>query len=211
MRAHAAAPTETFLPELARPPILADDAAERYAAVCEGVVEYLPDLRAFAYSLDRNHHQADDLVQSAVLRALDASHQFMPGTNFKAWIFTILRNTFYNRFRSPSSRNVALDEVAGYMPTTEPGQDKILEFCDLRRAFDQLGPDHKQSLLLVGMAGLEYDEAAEMCGVAKGTMKSRVSRARANLKVLLDGGPLRKSRRQVAPVSSMELASVLKM
>ena len=185
-------------------------AAERLAAVCEGAVRYLPNLRAFANSLARDPHLADDLVQATILRALEASHQFSPGSNFKAWSFTILRNVFYNRLRAPESRHVTLDTCTGYAPVTEAGQDKTLEFCDLRRAFAQLAPDHRQSLLLVGVSGLEYGAAAEICGVAKGTMKSRVSRARSSLKKLMEDGPLALSRKDVAPVSSRQLTTALR-
>src|ERR1044071_8236752 len=83
---------------------------ERHAAVCAGAIAYLPDLRAYARSLTGNGPQADDLVQSAILRALTASDQFTPGTNFRAWGFTILRNAFYNQWRSPESRKVSLDD-----------------------------------------------------------------------------------------------------
>jgi RNA polymerase sigma-70 factor (ECF subfamily) len=187
------------------------DAAQRLAAVCEGAVRYLPNLRAFANSLARDPHLADDLVQATILRALEASHQFTPGSNFKAWSFTILRNVFYNRLRTPESRHVAFDACTGYAPTTEPGQDKTLEFCDFRRAFAQLGRDQKQALLLIGMSELEYEDAAKISGVAKGTIKSRVSRARASLKILMEGGPLALGRRDVAPISSLELGSALKV
>jgi RNA polymerase sigma-70 factor (ECF subfamily) len=187
------------------------DTAERYAAVCDQVVRYLPNLRAFANSLARDPHLADDLVQATILRALEASHQFTPGSNFKAWSFTILRNVFYNRLRMPESRHVALDASTGYVPITEPSQDKTLEFCDLRRAFAQLPPDHRQSLLLVGLSGLEYGAAAKICGMAKGTMKSRVSRARSSLKKLMEDGQLALSRRDVAAVSSQELATALQV
>jgi RNA polymerase sigma-70 factor (ECF subfamily) len=212
MRADAAAPAETFDDQVSEVDTLPQyDAAERFAAVCDGAVLYLPNLRAFANSLAKNRHQADDLVQATILCALNASHQFTPGTNFKAWSFTILRNVFYNRFRSRASRDVALDESTGYLAVAEAGQDKTLEFCDLRRAFAQLVPDQKQSLLLVAVSELDYDAAAKICGVAKGTIKSRVSRARANLKALMEGGPMALSRRDVAPVSSLELTAALKV
>lgn len=212
MRAHADAEPESYASQISHVQALTQsDLAERYQAVCDGAVRYLPDLRAFANSLARNPHQADDLAQSTILRALDASHQFTPGTNFKAWTFLILRNIFYNQWRSPASRHIGLDECEGYSPTTEPGQDKTLEFCDLRRAFAQLGSDQRQALLLVGVSDLGYDAAAEICGVAKGTMKSRVSRARGNLKALMDGGPMKLSRQDVVPISSLELTSALKV
>jgi RNA polymerase sigma-70 factor (ECF subfamily) len=214
MRSHAPAHTEPTLAELAihaealTKILTKGDAADRYAAVCAGAVRYLPDLRAFANSLAASRHQADDLVQSAILRALDASHQFMPGTSFKAWSFTILRNVFYNQWRSPASRQVALDDCTGYEPKTEASQDKTLEFCDFRRAFAELGPDQRQALQLVGVAGLEYGAAAKICGVAMGTMKSRVSRARAGLRALMDGGPMKLRRHEVMPISTLDLVSV---
>jgi RNA polymerase sigma-70 factor (ECF subfamily) len=211
MLTHAAAPTETTFANSDAPvqALTERDVADRHAAVCAGAVKHLRDLRAFANGLAANRHQADDLVQSAILRALDASHQFIPGTNFKAWSFTILRNVFYNQWRSPASRQVALDDCVGYAPKTEPSQDKTLEFCDLRRAFAQLGPDQREALLLVGVSGLDYEAAAEVCGVAKGTMKSRVSRARATLRILMDGGALKLSRHQVSPLPA-DLVSVLR-
>jgi RNA polymerase sigma-70 factor (ECF subfamily) len=218
MRSHAAAQTETattlsnraLQAQALTAALTESDAAARHAAVCAGAVRYLPDLRAFANSLAANRHQADDLVQSAILRALDASHQFMPGTNFKAWAFTILRNVFYNQWRSPAAHHLALDECAGYLPRTEAGQDKTLEFCDLRRAFGELGPDQRTALMLVGVSGLEYEAAAEICGVAKGTMKSRVSRGRAMLRALMDGGPLQQRRHEVVPISTLDLVSVFR-
>jgi RNA polymerase sigma-70 factor, ECF subfamily len=216
MRSQTAAQTDATLAsralhaEALTTALTQSDAADRYAAVCDGAVKYLPDLRAFAKSLAGNLHQADDLVQGAILRALDASHHFQPGTNFKAWSFTILRNIFYNQWRSPASRHVALDDCTSYMPMTEPSQDKTLEFCDLRRAFAQLGPDQRKALMLVGVSGLDYAAAAKICGVAPGTMKSRVSRARATLRELMDGGPLELLRSDFVPLPALDLISALR-
>jgi RNA polymerase sigma-70 factor (ECF subfamily) len=175
---------------------------DRHAAVCAGAIKYLPDLRAFARSLAVNGHQADDLVQTAILRALDAAQQFTPGTNFKAWSFTILRNVFYNQWRSPVARQVALDDCVMVAPSTAPTQEATLEFCDFRRAFAQLGPDHREALLLIGASGLSYSEAGTVCNCAPGTMKSRVSRARALLRAMLDGGAMDMRRRDVLPISA---------
>jgi RNA polymerase sigma-70 factor (ECF subfamily) len=187
----------------------ADDAAQRHAAVCAGAVKHLPDLRAFARSLSSNGHQADDLVQGAILRALDAAHQFTPGTNIKAWLFTILRNIFFNQWRSPVSRQLALDDCLAHMPVTAPDQESNLEFCDFRRAFAQLVPEHREALMLIGAAGLDYDTAAGICGCAVGTVKSRVSRARAIMKSLMDGGTLSLRRQDVVPISTMDIAIAL--
>jgi len=175
---------------------------DRHAAVCAGAIKYLPDLRAFARSLAANRHQADDLVQTAILRALDAAQQFTPGTNFKAWSFTILRNLFYNQWRSPTSRQVALDDCVVEVASTAPTQEATLEFCDFRRSFAQLGPDHREALLLVGASGLSYSEAAAVCNCAPGTMKSRVSRARSLLRAMMDGGAMNLRRRDLMPISA---------
>jgi len=195
-----------------KPRILTEhDGAERHAAVSAGIVAFLPQLRAFAYSLTKNRHQAEDLMQTAMQRALAASHQFMPGTNFKAWSFTILRNAFYNQWRSPESRNVALDDGStNYIPSVGATQEAALEVCDLRRALAQLGKDQRQALLLVAVSGLEYEAAGRICGVAKGTMKSRVSRARGNLRALMDGGSLKLRRNKLTPISALSMASALR-
>jgi RNA polymerase sigma-70 factor (ECF subfamily) len=189
---------------------VSDPAGEdRHAVVCAGAVKYLPDLRAFAGALAGNRHLADDLVQTAILRAIDAAQQFTPGTNFKAWIFTILRNASYNQWRSPASRQVALEETDGYAPVTPPTQDGNLEFCDFRRAFAQLVPEQREALLLIGASGLGYEEAAAICGCATGTVKSRVSRARTSLRLLMDGGSLELRRNDVVPISTLDLSRAL--
>jgi RNA polymerase sigma-70 factor (ECF subfamily) len=188
---------ETFTPD------------ERYAAVCAGAIEHLSDLRAFARSLAGNSHQADDLVQSAILRALSAAQTFTPGSNFKAWSFTILRNVYYNHWRSPASHQVMLDDCPADAATTAPTQDASLEFCDFRRAFAQLVPIQREALLLIGATGLGYAEAAAVCNCAAGTMKSRVSRARSNLRTMMDRGNLNLRRCDVTPVSAMDLALAL--
>jgi RNA polymerase sigma-70 factor (ECF subfamily) len=190
-------------------PAVAAAPEDCHAAVCAGAVKYLPELRAFARALASNRHQADDLVQGAVMRALAAAQQFTPGTNFKAWIFTILRNVFYNQCRSPWSQNVPLDEEGGNDPVVGPSQERSLEFCDFRRAFAQLVPEQREALLLVGASGLGYEEAATICGCAVGTVKSRVSRARDNLRALMDGGEFELQRSDVLPVSGMDPALAL--
>jgi RNA polymerase sigma-70 factor, ECF subfamily len=188
----------------------AGDAAERHAAVCAGAVRYLPDLRAFARSLASNSHQADDLVQGAILRGLSASRQFTPGTHIRAWLFTILRNVFFTQWRSPASRQLALDDCIGHLPVNPAGQEANLEFCDFRRAFAQLVPEQREALMLVGAAGMDYETAAAVCGCAVGTVKSRVSRGRAIVKSLMDGsGAMALRRRDVVPISAMDIAFAL--
>jgi len=182
----------------------ASDTPEFQAAL----VDVLPHLRAFARSLTRRREQADDLVNDAVVRALSAAEQFQPGTNFKAWMFTILRNLFYNEGRKNRS-TVSLDEAESLMPSVLPSQHAALEFCDFRRAFWQLSDDHREVLILVGASGLSYEEAAEVCGCAIGTIKSRVSRARSELLHLLTGDNLKSARIDSAPIAGLDPSAVL--
>jgi RNA polymerase sigma-70 factor (ECF subfamily) len=147
----------------------------------------LPQLRAFALFLTRDRTMADDLVQEAVTRALSHIDQFVPNTNFKAWITTILRNAYYNDIRprrqmiSDSDPNVSFPETA-----VSGGQEARIQMRDFERAFGKLQSTSREALLLVGANGFSYEEAAEIAGCAVGTMKSRVSRARAQLLSYLD-------------------------
>jgi len=176
----------------------------------ESLVDVLPHLRAFARSLTRRREQADDLVNDAVVRALAAAEQFQPRTNFKAWMFTILRNLYYNEGRKNRSM-VPFDDVEAHLHAIPPAQHAALEFCDFRRAFWQLGADHREVLILVGASGLSYEEAAGVCGCAVGTIKSRVSRARSELTRLLSSDALEIARTDSAPVSGSDAADLLEM
>jgi RNA polymerase sigma-70 factor, ECF subfamily len=169
------------------------------------LVDSIPHLRAFARSLTRNGDRADDLVHDAAVRALAAFDKFSPGTNFKAWIFVILRNLFYNQGRKGHWRNVPLDELTAVGRAIPATQEVALEFCDFRRAFSQLGDDRREVLMLIGASGLSYEEAAKVCNCAVGTIKSRASRAREELTRLLSEGRLT-SRAEFAPVAQMELS-----
>lgn len=158
------------------------------------LLDVIPHLRAFARSLTRNRDQADDLTHDTVVRALAAINQFTPGTNFKAWMFTILRNLYYNECRKRWIKSTPIDEMAGDEPSIGPSQEANLEFSDFRRAFWQLNADQREVLILVGASGFSYEEAAEVCNCRVGTVKSRVSRARAELKQILEQGDLPGSR-----------------
>ena len=158
----------------------------------DDVVAMIPHLRAVAQSLSRNAADADDLVQECLIKAWSHRESFTPGTNLRAWLFTILRNTFYTMTRK-RQREVA-DPSGAYAATlrSEPVQEWRAQLEDLRRALDSLPAHHRESLILVAAAGLSYEEAAEICGCAVGTIKSRVNRARAQLAGLLnpsDGAP----------------------
>ncbi|MBL9033411.1 MAG: sigma-70 family RNA polymerase sigma factor [Rhodospirillaceae bacterium] len=161
----------------------------------------LPHLRAFAIFLARNRDRADDLVQETIVRAMTASASFQPGTNLKAWMFTILRNAFYYELRE-GLRMQSLDASPMLEPHSPGSQEACLEYGDFRRAFWQLTDDKREVLILVGASGLTYKEGAEVCGCAIGTIKSRVSRARRDLRRILDNDLLDGKRRDTPALAA---------
>jgi RNA polymerase sigma-70 factor, ECF subfamily len=138
----------------------------------------IPHLRAFARSLCRDASLADDLAQDAMLKAWNARDSFLAGTNMKAWAFTILRNAFYSEKRRSWRRQPLDPEVAEATLVSNSNPSDALELLALRNALAMLPVDQKEALILVGAGGMAYEEAAEICGCAVGTIKSRVSRAR---------------------------------
>lgn len=146
-------------------------------------------MRAFALSLTRNSATADDLVQEALVKAWGNFDKFEPGTNMRAWLFTILRNTYYS-LRRKRKREVEDPDgiMAGHL-SEKPHHDGRLALDDFRTAFAELSDEQREALILVGAEGFSYEEAAATCGCAVGTIKSRVNRARARLAELmhLDG------------------------
>lgn len=150
------------------------------------IVEHLPAMRAFAVSLTRNPSTADDMVQDTLVKAWTNIEKFETGTNMRAWLFTILRNTYYSA-RRKSKREVA--DVDGFHTDNlaeKPAHDGRLQMTDFAQAFAKLNDEQREALLLVGASGFSYEEAADMCGVAVGTIKSRIGRARQKLVELMD-------------------------
>lgn len=151
----------------------------------DDLVAHLPHLRAFARSLTGGDGDlADDLVQDTVVHALRAQASFTPGTNLRAWLFTILRNRFF----SVVGRKHRTHEIAGEMPADAAlpaAQESGLEVQDFRAAFRRLSPAHREVLVLTVVHGLPYEEVATICGCEVGTVKSRVSRARSMLKAMM--------------------------
>lgn len=147
----------------------------------EAVIARIPSLRAFAWSLSRNPTDADDLVQETLAKAWTYREKYEAGTNLRAWLFTILRNTWYST-AVKRGREVADEEgrhAAGL--SAEGSQEWAVELTALREALDELPAEHREAIVLVGAAGLSYEEAAEIAGCALGTIKSRVNRARNRL------------------------------
>lgn len=152
------------------------------------IADHLPALRAFAMSLTRNSASADDLVQETILKAWSKFDKFQPGTNLRAWLFTIQRNTFYSDRRKRKREVPDPDGHFSRNLSEKPAHDARLAFGDFMTAFDALSPEHREVLVLVGAEGFSYEEAAETMGVAIGTVKSRANRARARLAELLNLG-----------------------
>src|SRR5579864_657938 len=160
------------------------------------LVQLIPHLRAFARTLCGDPAAADDLAQDAMMKAWDARASFQMGTNMKAWTFMILRNQFYSEKRR-SWRQTQLDQEAAertLVAVDDPESPVLLD--ELRLGLAMLPPEQREALILVGAGGFAYEEAAEICGCAVGTVKSRVSRARRALQLILergeydrDGGP----------------------
>jgi RNA polymerase sigma-70 factor (ECF subfamily) len=146
----------------------------------------LPRIRSFSMSLTHDRTLADDLIQESIVRALTHVDQFEPNTKFKAWIMTIVRNCFYSELRRRRTTSAVSPEMALLDRPVSGGQEARLEMRDFERAFRVLGTEQREALLLIGADGLTYEGAAQLAGCAVGTMKSRVSRARAQLQQLLD-------------------------
>jgi RNA polymerase sigma-70 factor (ECF subfamily) len=148
----------------------------------------IPHLRAFARTLAGEPASADDLAQDAMMKAWDARASFQMGTNMKAWTFMILRNQFYSEKRR-AWRQTQLDQEAAertLVAVDDPEAPVALD--ELRLGLAKLPSEQREALVLVGAGGFAYEEAAEICGCAVGTVKSRVSRARRALQAILDNG-----------------------
>ena len=152
------------------------------------LIELIPQLRAFARTLTGDPSAADDLAQDAMVKAWDARGSFQMGTNMKAWTFMILRNQFYSDKRR-SWRQVQLDqESAERTLVAVDNPETPVALDELRLGLGMLPAEQREALILVGAGGFAYEEAAEICGCAVGTVKSRVSRARRALHSVLESG-----------------------
>ena len=156
----------------------ADDLQAQLAAL-------VPNLRAFARSLCGAADQADDLVQETLVKAWKSRASFDMGSNLKAWLFTILRNTYLSELRK---RKYEVQDHNGEMAqqlSVKDGQSSHMDLVDFSKAFSLLTAEQREALILIGAEGFSYDDAALMCGCAVGTMKSRVNRARGKLAELM--------------------------
>ncbi len=148
----------------------------------------VPHLRAFARGLCGRADMADDLVQETLLKAWAAQERFQPGTSMRAWTFVILRNAYLTDMRRNRFRGEYDEGVAERILTAPAGQEEPIHLADMHRALLTLPAERREALLLVGAGGFSYEEAANICGCAVGTIKSRVGRARAALNAMLADG-----------------------
>ena len=158
-------------------------------ALRDDLLAAVPGLRAFALSLTGNVDIADDLVQETLVKAWTNFDTFQQGTNLRAWLFTILRNHFYSEMRKKKREVEDADGSLSAGLSVHPEQHGHMDMEDFKRALLELPSDQREALVLVGGSGFAYEEAAEICGVAVGTIKSRVSRARGKLAQVLDMNP----------------------
>jgi RNA polymerase sigma factor (sigma-70 family) len=182
------APDETARPGAGRP--LTPRSDQDRLAFKRELTGVIPHLRAFARGLCGRPDLADDLVQETLLKAWAAQERFEPGTSMRAWTFVILRNAYLTDMRRNRFRGEYDEAVAERTLIAPAGQEGPLHLSDMHRALLTLPPERREALLLVGAGGFSYEEAAEICQCAVGTIKSRVGRARAALTRMIESGDM---------------------
>jgi len=147
----------------------------------------IPRLRRYARALTRDVSRADDLVQSSLTRAIAKQHLWQPGTDLRAWLFTILHNQHVNDVRRSVREGISVpvEDMAPVL-TVQSNATAVLQLRDLERAIAQLPQEQRQVILLVGLEGMRYEEVADILGVPVGTVRSRLSRGRDQLRRLMD-------------------------
>jgi RNA polymerase sigma-70 factor, ECF subfamily len=153
----------------------------------EEIIAIVPSLRAFARGLCGSREMADDLAQDAIMRAWAAHESYTPGTNFRAWMFMILRNQFYTTMRKNSRMTSWDPEAAERLLVEAAPQQHHIHMSDVEKALQKLPAEQREMLLIVGAGGASYEEAAQITGCAIGTVKSRLARGRVALAALING------------------------
>ncbi|WP_322889673.1 MULTISPECIES: sigma-70 family RNA polymerase sigma factor [unclassified Yoonia] len=144
----------------------------------DDVLTHLPALRAYARSLTRQYDDADDLVQTTLVKAIGNISKYQSGTNLRAWLFTIMRNTFLTDIRKRTREQPGLADCASTLSVSQPTHDEHIAGQRLLASIAKLPRHYREILLLVVVLGESYEEAARICDCAIGTVKSRVNRAR---------------------------------
>jgi RNA polymerase sigma-70 factor (ECF subfamily) len=173
------------------------------------LAQVIPHLRAFGRSLSGSRDLADDLVQETLLKAWAARKRFQAGTNMRAWTFIILRNLFLSQMRRARFKGDWDELTASKLLAAPASQDRHVELSDMQRALLHLPQPQREALILVGAGGFAYEEAAEICGCAVGTIKSRVARGRVALENLLAEGKLPSRREHETNPNQSALQSIM--
>jgi len=153
------------------------------------IEEEIPRLRRYARALTRNGSRCDDLIQDTLVRALAKEHLWEPGTNMRAWLFTIMHNQNVNSVRSAMREGMTVDieeQSSNLVATTDPTVARQLH--ELDRALAQVPEEQRQVILLVGLEGMSYEDAAAILHIPVGTVRSRLSRGRDALRMLMGMG-----------------------
>ena len=151
------------------------------------LIEHLPRLRRYARALTGDVVRADDLVQDTLERALARLDLWQPGSDLRAWLFTLMHNLFVNQLRTRRPQDTALDEAMD-IPVSG-GQMEALAARDMHAALVRLPDEQREVILLVGLEQFSYAEAAQVLGVPVGTIMSRLARARERMRHRLAGAP----------------------
>jgi len=152
------------------------------------IVELIPRLRRYARALVSDRARADDLVQDTLERAWNKFHLWRPGSDLRAWLFTVMHNVHVNQVRA--SRDHAVLDDEGPEMAVAAVQGASLEIRDLERALAVLPPEQREVLLLIALEDMSYAEVAAMLDIPIGTVMSRLSRAREKLRALMHGTPM---------------------
>jgi RNA polymerase sigma-70 factor (ECF subfamily) len=145
------------------------------------IVALIPAMRAFARTFYRDRSDADDLVQETLMKGLSKIHLFTPGTSMKSWLFTIMRNTFYTRIKRERRETPGAANCVSLRPAVDATQDWSARGVEIYEALQKLPEAQREVLVLIGVFGISYEEAAHICNCAVGTIKSRLNRARLAL------------------------------
>lgn len=162
--------------------------------MADDVVTYIPALRAYARALCRSVPDADDLVQETLLRAIQYSDHFKPGTNLRAWLFTIMRNRFFTNCRKSARERTGAADCVSATPRVDAGQEWHMQMREMRHAIYGLPDHYREAIMLIGVLGESYEQAAGVMDCDIGTVKSRVNRARAMLRKSLKDHDLQAAR-----------------
>ncbi|TKC86294.1 sigma-70 family RNA polymerase sigma factor [Trinickia terrae] len=155
------------------------------------LMDHVPRLRRYARALITNRDLADDLVQDTLERALSRTERFQPGTDLRAWLFTVMHNVFVNQVRKAATRAVHVSVDDDEIPESEfavpASQSRALEVRDLDYALQRLPAEQREVVLLVGLEEMSYTDVALALDIPIGTVMSRLSRGRERLRALMAG------------------------